>query len=576
MIGVDEEDFLIATDIDKLIEILSTKKEVEVGKLSRDLKMNRKEVEKWLHILEEEGVITLVHRMGSLHALWTMKEKPEPARKAAPQKAAPIPSRAILSSKPQEIPRHAPKPKVEEEEEEAPVDLELEHLRPISADRKSLFSSIMPSSKSKRPATSAAPSPKREQRLTVEETTHVYSTPSYMPPQEPAEPMKRKLEKSEFLDLPAAQTGKLKGRLDEYLTLIKSSKEELKGLDGEKERMHREGYLSLEKEFEASLENLEYALLEKEKRIIEARERISTLPGKIGEIDQMQETFSKTDSEARALLSKTKSSIDKNWKALSEVSSELSGELAKGEQEIMRDRNRMVQMRDMLQSIEHHEAELNETLTTARAALEDMEAKVRQVEESVQEAGDSKNLAAERVDHIQSSLERRMGQLEQLRAELERVEKVEQWFRQYSEDYSAKMDELQSYVSESQGDLEKIKKAAEIEYVNKYLSELDKIEGGYREKLGSLEYEEASIDEKLSEVRNRIKSLMHESAELMSKYRQMGAEGEQFNEMVSSAREGSRAQRQMVDEKSDERRRLMQDADNLKRRQAEDKKKKKK
>ena len=455
------------------------------------------------------------------------------------------------------------------------MDLELEHLRPISSDRKSLFSAIMPSSKSKRPATSAAPSSKKEQRLIVEETS-VYSTPSYMPPQEPLPPMKKKLEKSEFLDLPAAQTGKLKGRLDEYLTLIKSSKEELKGLDGEKERMHREGYLSLEKEFEASLENLEYALLEKEKRIIEARERISTLPGRIGEIDQMQEAFSKTDSEARTLLSKTKSSIDKNWKALSEASHELSGELEKGEQELMRDRNRMVQMRDMLQSIEHHEAELNETLTTARAALEDMEAKVRQVEETVQEAGDSKNLAAERVDHIQSSLERRMGQLEQLRAELERVEKVEQWFRQYSEDYSAKMDELQSYVSESQGDLEKIKKAAELEYVKKYLSELDKIEGGYREKLGSLEFEEASIDEKTSEVRNRIKSLMHESAELMSKYRQMGAEGDQFNEMVSTAREGSRAHREMVEEKSDERRRLMQDADNLKRRQAEDKKRKKK
>jgi DNA repair exonuclease SbcCD ATPase subunit len=575
LIGVDEEDFLIATDIDKLIEILSTKKEVEVGKLSRDLKMNRKEVEKWLHILEEEGVITLVHRMGSLHAVWVMKEKPEPQRKAAPQKAAPTPPRAIISSKPQEIPRQTPKPKVEEEEEEGPVDLELEHLRPISADRKSLFSSIMPSSKSKRPAASAAPSSKKEQRLIVEETS-VYSTPSYMPPQEPLPPMKKKLEKSEFLDLPAAQTGKLKGRLDEYLTLIKSSKEELKGLDGEKERMHREGYLSLEKEFEASLENLEYALLEKEKRIIEARERISTLPGRIGEIDQMQEAFSKTDSEARTLLSKTKSSIDKNWKALSEVSHELSGELEKGEQELMRDRNRMVQMRDMLQSIEHHEAELNETLTSARAALEDMEAKVRQVEETVQEAGDSKNLAAERVDHIQSSLERRMGQLEQLRAELERVEKVEQWFRQYSEDYSAKMDELQSYVSESQGDLEKIKKAAELEYVKKYLSELDKIEGGYREKLGSLEFEEASIDEKTSEVRNRIKSLMHESAELMSKYRQMGAEGDQFNEMVSTAREGSRAHREMVEEKSDERRRLMQDADNLKRRQAEDKKRKKK
>ena len=76
MIGVDEEDFLIATDIDKLIDILSTRKNVEVGKLSKELRMNRKEVEKWLHILEEEGVVNLTNRMGSLHASWVMDAAP--------------------------------------------------------------------------------------------------------------------------------------------------------------------------------------------------------------------------------------------------------------------------------------------------------------------------------------------------------------------------------------------------------------------------------------------------------------------------------------------------------------------
>ncbi|MEM4272026.1 MAG: hypothetical protein QXH30_00370 [Candidatus Bilamarchaeaceae archaeon] len=566
MIGVDEEDFLIATDIDKLIEMLSSMKEVEVGKLSRELKMNRKEVEKWLHILEEEGVINLVHRMGALHAVWAMKEKAEPARKAA-QKAAPAPQKEL--PKPSEIKR-IPKPRFEEEEEEQ-IDLGLEPLRPLSADKKSLLSAILPSAKP-RPA---APQHKKAQKLVVEETK-AYATPSYIPPHEALEPMKKKLEKSEFLDLPPAQTGKLKKRLEEYLALIKSSKEELKGLESEKERMHREGYLSLEKEFEASLENLEYALLEKEKRIIEARERISSLPGKIGEIDQMQEALSRTDSEARALLSKTKASIDKSWKSLSEVSAEIAGELAKGEQEVMRDRSRMVQMRDMLQSIENHEAQLNEMLASARAQLEEMEEKVRQVEEAAQDAGDTKNLVAERISHIQSALERRMAQLEQLRSELERVEKVEQWFKQYSEDYSAKMDELQSYVADSQSDLDKIKKAAELEFVKKYLAELDKLEGTYREKLGSLELEEASIDEKIAEVRNRIKSLMRESAELMAKYRQMGAEGEQFEEMVSTAREGARAKREMVEEKAEERKRLLREAGSYKEKEIEEKKKKRK
>lgn len=579
MIGVDEEDFLIATDIDKLIDIISTKKDIEVGKLSKDLKTNRKEVEKWLHLLEEEGVITLVHRMGALHAVW-VAEKPA---EEAPKKS----QKATAQMQPIELRRAEQKPfeqrplEIREEGEEGPIDFGLQHVAPLSVKKKPILQDFMPGI-SKKPlpkgkeaprAKAAAPEPtlEREVRERISQKQFSYIEPAS------TEPMKKELERSEFLDLPPAKTGKLKDRLDEYLTLIKSAKEELKTLEGQKERMHREGFLSLEKEFEAGLENLEYALLEKEKRILETRERVAGLPDKIEEIDRMQDALSKTDSEARTVLSRTKESIDKSWKSLDEVSGELRGELEKGEEEIMRDRTRMVQMRDMLQSVEHTQEELGETLATSRAALEDLDEKVRKVEEALESAGDSRTLISERIENIQTGLERRMGQLEQLREELGRIEKVEQWFKQYSEDYEAKMAELEAYVAQSGEDLGRLKKASELEYVKKYLAELDKIEGGYRDKLGGLEMEEASIEEKVSEVRNRIKSLMRESSELMAKYRGMSSEAEDFGELASEAREKVRSHREMVEEKSEERRKLLDDARHLKKNSSvEDAKKKKK
>lgn len=563
MIGVDEEDFLIATDIDKLIDILSTKKDVEVGRLSKELRMNRKEVEKWLHILEEEGVVNLDNRMGSLYAVWIMDEAPSPPKKAKPYARREEPGEIELQAT-----------------ESLDLGEEIGEMAPLRRKEKSLFSGILGTKKKKRagvPAKKKKESPRLKLEEEPQEVVKEAPTPKPRPvrreepmptvqvvSEEPPKPMKKRLEKSEFLRLSPKHTGKLRERLDDYLNLIREGKEELKQLEGEKEKIHREGFLSLEKEFEASLDNLEYALLEKEKRILEAKEMMSTLPEKIEEIDQMQDALRKFDSEAGSVLSKTKKGLDSNWSNLREASEELNEELAKGEEEAMRDRSRMMQLRDMLQSMNHAESQLRETLDSGRAAIEDMEEKVRTVEESLEDLVDSRTIISERVEHIQSTLERRMRSLEELRGELEKIEKIENWFQDYSDDYQAKMDELQDYVHESEEELTRIKKAAEIEYVRKYLKELDSTEGKYREGLGALEMEESSIDEKISEVRDRIKQLMRESSELMSKYREMSEEGEEFEEVVATAKERSKRQKAAIEEKASQRKRLMEDAKKLK------------
>ncbi len=595
MINVDDEDFLIATDIDKLIDILSTKKDVEVGNLSKELKMNRKEVEKWLHVLEEEGVVDLVNRMGSLYAIWVMdgaQEEPAPQRK---KKATP-----------------PPKPKIEiqqmEIEDVPPAGIELASqigaMRsvapplPPNGRKKSLFSDIFPRRKAKKKVSAKPSSPRlnfEDGPVSMEKTMKSSPIRKMETPEisreslemelsedfeeEPALPamqnrrpktsepqfprtairpepemrMKKKLEKSEFLTLPRRQTGKLRERLEDYLQLIREGKGELRSLESEKEKIHREGFLSLEKDFEANLDSLEYALLEKEKRILEAKERFSSLPEKIGSLHDIHESISGFDTDARELLSKTKKDLDSSWGRLQEVSDELSEEISKGEDEALHDRGRMMQLRDMLASISHAEAQLKETLATSKGMLEEMEDKVRTVEESLEELADSRTVLNERIERIHSGLEDKMRGLDELRTEMEKIGKVESWFREYSEDYESKMDELQSYVAESEEELAHIKKAAELEYVKRYLNELDNSEEKYRENLGALEMEEASMDEKISEVRARIKQLMRESSELMSKYRQMTQEGAEFEEMVATAKSKSRTQRGILEEKASQR-----------------------
>ncbi|MBN2122156.1 hypothetical protein JW721_03805 [Candidatus Micrarchaeota archaeon] len=615
MINVGEDDFLIATDIDRLIDILSTRKDVEVGNLSRELKMNRKEVEKWLHVLEEEGLVDLVNRVGSLHVVWIMgsphpqehsrrkkapqarPREPAPARRETPVReetpaaielateigamrsvAPPLPSggsgKSLFSGifrgrrlRKKSSAKAPPRISIEDEEsgaepeaeEPAPIareyvpthriaKVEIQRTEPAGLEDDILEDELLQDEEEKLLPLRKSHAPSRAEPIPTIMAHEIAP--------EPEARMKKKLEKSEFLKLPRSQTGKLRARLEDYLQLIREGKRELNSLETEKEKIHREGFLSLEKDFEASLDNIEYALLEKEKRILEAKERFSSIPEKIGTLNEIQESLSGFDSDARELLSKTREDLDSRWSRLQEVGEELSEELAKGEDEAMHERSRMMQLRDMLQSIDHAESQLRETLVSSRSVIEEMEEKVRDVEDSLETLSDSRALLEERIEGIRSALERKMRGLDELRTQMEQIEEVESWFREYSEDYESKMDELQQYVQESEEELSHIKKAAELEYVKRYLGELEGTEQKYRDNLGALEMEEASIDEKISEVRSRIKQLMRESSELMSKYRQMTEGGAGFEEMVATAKSKSRVQLRTIEEKARQRGKL--------------------
>jgi hypothetical protein len=301
---VDDEDFLIATDIDKLIDILSTRKEVEVGKLSQELRLNRKEVEKWLHVLEEEGVVGLANRMGSLYAVWVMDGAQEegPQRKKAPPQHA-SPKRKSESRKPKKE-EDGEEGARDEEEVPAAIGLaeEIGAMRSVSQrsgaeprpKKKSLLSGIFPRRKARKKSGRASAqhisedlppeeAPKEAHRepppraraeepddfgdglLPLEESpeedfprvieeapqaveeqfsppgrrspaTAAPPAPAAMLREEPAERMKRRLEKTEFLKLPRSQTGKLRARLEDYLMLIRKSKNELRSLESEKDK----------------------------------------------------------------------------------------------------------------------------------------------------------------------------------------------------------------------------------------------------------------------------------------------------------------------------------------------------
>ncbi len=554
MIEVDEENFLIVTDIDRLMHLVATQRRVELGKLAKELKMNSKEVEKWLHILEDEGLIKIEHSLTKVYAVWAGEAVPKPKeekRKEAPRehkeaKAERTPPAMIIEEK--------------EEEEEKFRPFTTEELAPLEEEYIEV---------SRRAAEEEMPRRHEEDERQLkrlqfrgkpekEEKKHVHKEEKKPEPKkaEGHEAPRMELKKSEFLELRPVEAESLKGRLDEYLELIRNSKKELKELESEKERMYREGYLPLEKEFEAGLENIQFAILEKEKKIMEAKEKAAGLPGQVEELEMLQKTVRQVEEKARSILSKTRGQLDDRVDTIQEVAEELDEQISKGEEEAMRERAKMFELKELLGSIQSNEETIRNAVQENERQMEEAKRKMSDLEDALGEVVDARTLLAERIDTIQNGLERKVRTLEDLRKDLEEIEKVESWFREYSRDYTKKITDLESYVAGNQQEISKLMEAAELEYVKKYLDELSKSEEKYRDKLRGLELQDADLEERISEAKSRIKQLLSESTQLMEASRRK-AGSSSFD--TSAAKKKVEQKAAVIEEKAKERKGLFDD-----------------
>ncbi len=585
MIEVDEENFLIVTDIDRLIHIISSSGRIDLGRLSKELKMSKKEVEKWLHVLEDEGLIRIEHSLTKVYAVWVGEREPEQSLKVKRKPAAVPkgPDRPVALEPPKAPPRRPPvsifyerKPGAlageeapavateEAAEEHAPEIIEApapaEILAPEERKEKAMRPFLeTPVVVEEEPITEESEQPLDEafergklEKLVPEELPKRHTKSEKAAKKKDIFKPKKPPAKTRYAEMAPVETSGLRERLDDYLKLIKEGQRELRDLEAEKGRIYEEGYRPLEAEFESNLENIEYAILEKEKKILEAKERVAELPEKLEAVEKLQEGLSGVEKNARDTLQKTKEQLDERWAMLEETSEELREQLEQGEEEAMKERTRVFEMKGLLQSISQNEESVRTALEENKKRIEEVQESVSSLEESLADLVDARALLAERVDTAQGSLERRVQALEELREQLESIKNVEGWFKEYSEDYERKITDLEDYVANAQDELAHLMEAAELEYVRKYLDQLSTTEEKYKDRLRELELEGMSVDEKISEVRSRIRELLKESGELMEKSRKRSETSGKFPEKASEARIHSRQKLAMLEEKATE------------------------
>jgi chromosome segregation ATPase len=561
---ITANDALISTDVDMLIRTISERKKVSIKELELYCNMDRRVLEKWINVLEDEGYISLSYSIRGTNVVWLGD---------TPAQDVPVDTQEIdevlsaMPAKENKDPEKRLEDYMRRRQDDEEVDLKSNILGSLDEN---------PSSDEQEPKQVVEDA--SEDIVHQEESTPSDDEPEDVPearndfvkaadlanaimdesdegsrePEYPDEPMPPRRVESE-------RNKQVKDLVNAYMNQINSEKAELERLKAEKERLYRENYLALESKVEADITKVTESILEKEGRILEAKERVLDLPSKVEEVEAVHESVKKLETDGKEILAKTREEVEQFIAELDRSKEEITNQITRGKDVLEKEKEKMGELDSLSDSVESTVSSISTQVDSSKAQIDELNHKMSELLNELEEATEMKVELTDMVEQVRASIGEKEAQLDDLETQMEKIDNVEKWAREYVVDYEQKVDAITRFVEEGEEDLLTLKKGAQSAYMKKYLRELDGITQEYESMMEETSSQENEIDQRIADSKQRLSGLVKESKEMMRKLRSGSAPDYEAARVALTQKTGRVLA--MIDEKEAERGRLSEDMD---------------
>jgi DNA repair exonuclease SbcCD ATPase subunit len=583
-------DALISTDVDKLIRIISERRRVSLNELEQLCNMDRRAIDKWVRVLEDEGYISVVYGLTGTNIVWmgaaqeikhddddeinealssmTDKHSHEGYEEVVNTLAT---KEAVYDDTEKRLEDHLRKNREEEKEQER-KDLKANILGSLDEQREQEAEAEKESDQP------VAPEPEQDRKRDFEAAAkelveeHIargtereekesdVEPPSLREaPDQEEEPQEAEPAETRRPPKMAGDSAKAREVLNAYMNQINKEKAELERLKTEKDRLYRERYLALESKVEADLASVTERILEKEGRVLELKERVLELPDKVEEVEKTHRAIKKLESDGKEVLRKTRTDVDQFITGVASSRDEMERQMMEGRTKIDSEKARLGQLKDLSESVEAKLGGVKESLDATESQIAELNETMRKLLTDLEEATEMKVEISDMVSQVGDSITKKETELDELGKQMAEIEQVEQWVREYITDYERKVDEITEYVRASDDELATLRASAESAYLQKYIRELDDMTSVYDSAMHEASGEERDIDEKIDDAKRRMSSLVRDSKEMLQKLRADSSAVPDFETVRQTVEEKSGRVVQVLKEKEAERGKLLED-----------------
>jgi chromosome segregation ATPase len=547
-ISVDEP--LISTDVDSLIRTIAEKGTLSLNDLRAVSKIDKKTLDKWITVLEDEDYIKVEYGLRGTFIHWIGQEPVLKASEQAPEPPEPIAAKSMEGE-----PQITPEPQEETftitdvQSEEGAEDFSAQVPVEEEPEPEELLSEYL----ARRRGVPVKTGNLKSNILTNLESEEVEPAPESMEA-EPSEP-----QRPVMASIPASDVREL---VSSYMKEINQEKANISSLRKEREALYHDKFASMEGKMHADIVVLTEKVLEKQEKIAQLKERVLELPDKVDQLSKLQEQMESLKSEGRDALSRTKSKAEQFISGVKESKDEVEEKIGSIESEIDAQSSKLQELEKLGGSLEARSEKLKASLGSAKAQVDEITSAMDSLLSDLEKVHDMKSEIDSMTDSVKEIVASHGDELESLEGELDGIAKIENWVQDYIRDYEDKIDSIEQYVGKSDDELADLKEAAESLYMKKFLGQLEDVSDAYSTELHEAVETERSIEEKMAASKARITDLVKESQQMIKRLKQetSGADEKDFHILVARVKARTERAKKSVTDKESERMKIREES----------------
>lgn len=507
-----KDESLIITEVDRLITTISEAKRITLEELQQVCKIDKKSTDKWVRVLEDEGYVNIEYKLGATYIVWKSNETQENTSLVSEKESEEV--REIeekTDSVVVEIPKQEEANQTTQEEPEALAPPMEEEIALTKIDTKEEDYKVKTSFEEKESEEKIVERPQKTeeiaQKIVAKEVVEVDEEEI----------------KSPTLENEARDT------IAHFIKEINQEKELISKYKLEKQALHQEKIINLERKVESDLGAITELILEKQGRIAKIKESVANVPNKIDQIQQVHEQILKAKEESQKALNRLKNQNDIILEEIEENKNEMEAKLNEIEAKAEDARERLAKIngadRETLLSINA----LEERAAEIEKITKRLDENLSEIRGEVAKAKENRSQIKEEASELENELSEADATIESIKTEIEELGDSREVLDKYMEQYQQRAEELEKYVDESEEELAQLKESAESHYLKGYAQELEKMAESYSSELSEIVQNEEEIDEKIARSKKKIIELIKNSQEIMEKLNSTNKNKKEFS-----------------------------------------------
>lgn len=479
------DEIYISTDIDNLIRVLKIKKSIELNDLAKQSGLSIRDVEKWVKVLEEQGLVRIGYKLTKMYVDWLgaqdvaskptktlpVVSAPQPHIVAAPKSGHLTADKLVLAKTAIDNATH--------DEAEDILKKKLENLLSQAEEVKKASEEIEAIASESEPSFSVHD--KSAERRSYE-----------LPP-----------------DI-AELSEQLKAKMRE----INDKAHEIAELKHEKETLLHESYLPISQRLETELSELEEKLTAKETQIMKLRQRGIEVPDQISEVELTVLKLRDAEEEARRSLHDTTSKISQAATTMHSLETGVMESVNEAKRKMESEAARLKEMEQALNQLDELEKQTKSHIEDARSRISDESQRISEIEARMKEMHVIADEVRAKVEETDARLSQQKDYVGTLESEVAELQKIDNWINSYQREYETKFESFAQYVRETENDFNSLRETIETGFVRKYLKELKDISDGHAYEVKQVLQKEDALNKRSDSAKRDLSRLIGESKDI--------------------------------------------------------------